>query len=63
MSGDGDLAPDIRRAKALEERAHKWRMAMFSDEEFMNGILEGYRQEQEGRVLTLAELDQALELD
>jgi hypothetical protein len=57
------LAEDLEHAKKLEVRAHRLRMAMLSDLEFMAGIERGLEDEREGRLLTLAEFERALDLD
>lgn len=57
------LAEELEHAKQLEERAHRLRMAMLSDAEFMAAIERGREAEREGRLLTLAEFERALDLD
>jgi hypothetical protein len=47
----------------LEERAHALRIAMLTDQAFVDGVLAGHRQARAGETPTLEELDRALGLD
>ena len=57
------LAEELESARKLEERAHRLRMGMLSDPEFMAGIERGLEDERQGRLLTLDEFERALDLD
>jgi predicted transcriptional regulator len=57
------LAEELEYARKLEERAHRLRMVMLSDPEFMAGIERGLEDERQGRLLTLDEFERALDLD
>ncbi len=48
---------DLDLAIELEERAHRLRMAILNDREFMAGVLEGYEAAQRGETISLEELD------
>lgn len=52
---------ELEHAKMIEERAHRVKMAMYNDEEFIAGIREGYEQACNGELMTWAELRQALD--
>jgi len=51
---------DVASAIVLEERAHRLRMAMLQDKEFMAGVREGYEAAERGDVIPLEELDREL---
>jgi hypothetical protein len=57
------LAEELEYARKLEERAHRLRMVMLSDPEFIAGIERGLEDERQGRLLTLDEFERALDLD
>ncbi len=54
------LAEELEYAKKLEERAHRLRMAMLNDPEFMADIQAGYEAEQRGETISLEDLDREL---
>jgi hypothetical protein len=55
------LSPEVEEAIRLEDRAHRLRAAMLSNENFMAGVVEGYAQAQRGETVAQAELDQEIE--
>jgi hypothetical protein len=57
------LPPELARQLDLEQRANKLREAMLSRPEFVAGIWEGYEEARQGQTLTLAEFEQALDLN
>jgi hypothetical protein len=54
---------DVDLAITIEERAHRLRMAMLCDPTFMEGLARGVEDERQGRMLSLEEFTQALDLD
>lgn len=55
-----ELSAELERARTLEERAHRIRMAVLRDEAFMAGLIEGYEQSQRGETISQADLDAAI---
>jgi len=61
MSAEWNEKPhDVASAIVLEERAHRLRMALLRDEEFMSGVRQGYEAAERGDVVPLEELDREL---
>lgn len=54
------LSEELEYAKKLEERAHRLRMVMLSDPEFMAAIQAGYEAAQRGETVSLDDLDREL---
>jgi hypothetical protein len=53
-----EIDPELAEQLALEERAHRIRMAMWRDPGFIAAVKEGIAAEEAGDLITLAELDQ-----
>lgn len=56
----GHAIHSLEQAKGIEQHAHEVKMAMYNDTEFIAGIRIGYEQEQQGQLMSWAELRSAL---
>jgi hypothetical protein len=60
---DAQPAVDVDLAIEQEQHAHRVRMAMLNDHEFMAGVQRGIEDERAGRLLSFDEFKRALDLD
>jgi hypothetical protein len=55
-----EIDPELARQIEMEERAHRLRLEMYHDAEFMAALREGIAADERDEVITLEELDAKL---